>query len=234
MSPSTPPQTPPPLVVITDRAAAARAGHTVVDAVRAALDGGAPTILLRDNQRLIAERRELGEAIAPFVRASRARLWVTADVALARDLDADGLHLPGDVERPSDWAGPVSRSVHDRAELERARRDGAVHAYVAPVARTMSKPGYGPALGMTGVRRLVESAAGLPLLALGGVDLDNLAAWRTAGAAGIAVMGGVMGVVDPEHAVRELLAAWHDTQRGAVTVPRPPNTIPNPRATEYR
>lgn len=227
MSPSTSPAgmpAPPTLVVVTDRAIAAAAGHTVVDAVRAALDGGAPAILLRDKQRPTTDRRELGEAIAPLVRAAGARLWVTADVALARDLGADGVHLPGDLERPPDWAGPVSRSVHGSAELERARREGAAHAYVAPVAPTTSKPGYGPALGVSGVRRLVDEAAGLPLLALGGVGPDDLAVWRAAGAAGVAVMGGVMGAADPAEAVRRLLDAWRTAERGPGAVTSHPAT----------
>lgn len=221
-------------MVVTDRAAAATAGHTVPEVVRAALEGGAPAILLRDKDRPIADRRRLGEAIAPLVRAAGAELWVTADLALAGDLDADGLHLPGDLARPSGWDAPISRSVHDHAELHRARREAAAHAYVAPVALTVSKPGYGPALGASGLRRLIADAAGLPLLALGGVGPDDVATWRAAGAAGIAVMSGVMGAGDPADAVRGLLRAWQDAER------RPGATLPNPnpnpadRSSEHR
>ena len=219
-------QAPPWLVVVTDRAAAAAAGHTVPEAVHAALEGGAPAILLRDKARPIAERRALGETIAPSVRAAGAELWITADLALAGDLEADGLHLPADVARPAGWDAPISRSVHDHAELRRARREGAAHAYVAPVALTTSKPGHGPALGPDGLRRLVADAADLPLLALGGVGPDNVPTWRTAGAAGIAVMGGVMGAADPADAVRDLRRAWQDADRrpGAT----PPDQNPNP------
>jgi thiamine-phosphate pyrophosphorylase len=215
-------------VVVTDREAAATAGHTVVDAVRAALEGGAPAILLRDKDRPIADRRRLGEAIAPLVRTAGAQLWVTADLALAGDLDADGLHLPGDIARPPGWDAAISRSVHDRGQLERARREGAAHAYAAPVALTTSKPGYGPALGVSGLRRLVADAAGLPLLALGGVGPDNVPAWRAAGAAGIAVMGGVIGAADPADAVRGLLSAWQDAEQRPGTTPPPPPPNPGP------
>ena len=228
MNAPAPRPSPPRLVVVTDRVAAAAAGNTVREVVRAALEGGAPAILLRDKSRPDGDRRELGEAIAPLVRAAGAQLWVTADHWLADELDADGLHLPGDVDRPSAWTGPISRSVHRPAELHRARREGAAHAYVSPVASTTSKPGYGPALGASGVRRLVDDAAGLPLLALGGVTPENLTAWRAAGAAGVAVMGRVMGATDAADAVRSLLTAWQDAKRSGADEDVPtPEAIPN-------
>ena len=74
---------------------------------------------------------------------------------------------------------------------------------------TSSKPGYGPPLGFDGLRALTRVAAPLPVYALGGLDASRAAACRAAGAAGVAVMGALMGAADPAAEVAGLLAAWH-------------------------
>ncbi|HKW54193.1 MAG TPA: thiamine phosphate synthase, partial [Stellaceae bacterium] len=55
--------------------------------------------------------------------------------------------------------------------------------------------GYGPALGVTRFAA-AAAAARLPVIALGGVDATNIASCIDAGAAGVAVMGGVMAAAD--------------------------------------
>ncbi len=198
----------PRLVVITDRLAAARAGRPVRDVVAAALDGGAPAVLLRDKDLAVPERRELGEQLRALTAEAGARLLVASDVALARHLDADGVHLAASDPPCAEPMELIGRSCHDDAEVVAARDEGVTYAFGSPVAATPSKPGHGPALGVEGLRRLVGAADGLPLLALGGVTPSNAGTWREAGAHGIAVMGTVMTADDPAATVRDLLAAW--------------------------
>ncbi len=207
----------PTLLVVTDRHAAARGGRSVPEAVDRAIAGGAPAILLRDKDLPIDERRALGEQLRPMVTAAGARLLVSGDVALARALDADGVHLAADDPPCPESVGIVGRSCHDRDEVAAARSEAVAYASVSPVAATASKPGHGPALGVVGLEELVRVADGLPLLALGGVTPANVAAWRHAGAHGIAVMGGIMAAPDPAGSVRALLTAW-DNAGGADTV----------------
>ncbi len=199
---------PPTLVVITDRHAAARAGRCVPQVVAAALDAGAPAILLRDKDLPAAARRSLGAELASLVDDAGARLLVSSDVRLARELGAAGVHLAADDPPCPAPVGLLGRSCHDRDEVAAARAEGASYAFVSPVAASGSKPGYGPVLGPAGVRELVDAAGDLPLLALGGVTPVNAARWREAGVHGLAVMGGVMGAVDPMAMVRTLLDTW--------------------------
>jgi thiamine-phosphate pyrophosphorylase len=78
---------------------------------------------------------------------------------------------------------------------------------ISPVAATQTKPGYGPALGVDGVRAAVEAAGFMPVFALGGVTVDNARSFVEAGASGVAVMGAVLRAADPYLVVRQLLAA---------------------------
>jgi thiamine-phosphate pyrophosphorylase len=100
----------------------------------------------------------------------------------------------------------VGRSCHSVAELVEAQRRGAAYATLSPVFATPSKPGYGPALGLEGLAAACAAVPGLPVVALGGVGPGRAAACRSAGAAGVAVMGEVMRSPDPAAVVRRLLA----------------------------
>ncbi|HSV38941.1 MAG TPA: thiamine phosphate synthase [Nocardioidaceae bacterium] len=84
---------------------------------------------------------------------------------------------------------------------------GSSFVTISPVAPTLTKPGYGPALGVAGVRAAVEVAEGMPVYALGGVDVDNAHSFLEAGAYGVAVMGSVLRAEDPNRVVRLLVEA---------------------------
>ena len=80
------------------------------------------------------------------------------------------------------------------------------YAVLGPVHETASKPGYGPALGVGGVR-LIASATSVPVIAIGGITPERIADVMSAGAAGVAVMGSVMRSPVPGAEVTALLAA---------------------------
>lgn len=218
------------LVVITDRHVAAFAGHDLVDVVAAAVDAGAPAVLLRDKDLPAADRLELGRRLQPLVRRAGAQLLVASDAALAERLDADGVHLGASDPPCRDAAGLlVGRSCHHETEVASAREEGATYAFVSPVAASPSKPGYGPPIGAGGVRRLTAAAGPMPVLALGGVTPANAPAWRAAGAHGVAVMGGVLGAADPSAAVRALLdalAVEDPVPAGPTSAPTDPPEVP--------
>jgi len=93
---------------------------------------------------------------------------------------------------------------HSVAEVSASA--GARFVTISPVAPTPTKPGYGPALGIDGVRAAAAAARGMPVFALGGVTPDNAADFLDAGADGIAVMGPVLRAADPAAVVAAYLA----------------------------
>jgi thiamine-phosphate pyrophosphorylase len=96
----------------------------------------------------------------------------------------------------------IGLSVHSADEAARADPT-ADYVTLSPIFGSISKPGYGPALGVQG---LVDAAAHarVPIVALGGVSADNLGPCLAAGAAAVAVMGAVMAAADPEAATAAL------------------------------
>jgi thiamine-phosphate pyrophosphorylase len=195
----------PRLLLLTDRRRSEAAGRGLVDTVAAAVEAGVRAVLLREKDLDAQPRRRLATELAGVLAPTGAALFVAGDAALASAVGAAGVHLAASDPPVTQGGLVVGRSCHDENEVRAAVAEGVDYVTVSPVAATASKPGYGPALGHDGLRRLVAPAAGVPVLALGGVTARDVPAWCAAGAHGVAVMGAVMGAADPAATVRELL-----------------------------
>ena len=180
------------LLVLTDRTLVST-GRSLVDVVRAAVEGGATHVVLREKDLPRSRRAALAGELRGFVPV----LLIASDPSIA----ADGVHLAATDPWPSDRPDVVGRSCHSPAELARAAAEGCDYATLSPIFESPSKPGYGPALTVDAL-----PAAPLPVYALGGVDPTNARSCIEAGAAGVAVMGYVMRADDPAVAVKELLS----------------------------
>lgn len=198
-----------PLMVLTDRRAS-RLG--LVATVAAAVDGGARAVVLRERDLDRGSRQELAVALRKVLAPVGGILLLAgADVEMARAVGAAGIHLAS----ADPWLGDhprliVGRSCHNRSEVQAAADEGADYATVSPVLATASKPGYGPALGIDGLRALV-AATDLPLVALGGVTEESAVDCLAAGAVAVAVMGAVMASADPSATSARLVAVLSDT-----------------------
>ena len=143
-------------------------------------------------------------------------LIVNGDLDAALACGADGIHLPSD--EPWLEVGPRARdrglllgvSTHGRSELRTASEAGAHYALFGPVFDTPAKRRFGPAQGLDRLRR--AASAGLPVLAVGGVDAGKAASIAHAGAHGLAA---IRAFADPREAAR-LEAAWTEA---AGTIP---------------
>lgn len=118
-------------------------------------------------------------------RSGRRRVAATRDVLVVREEDLTKCHAPAEVA---------------------ALRGRASYVTLSPVAPTSSKPGYGPALGVVGVREAAALAPGRRFFALGGVTPANARAFLDAGAHGVAVMGPVLRAEDPAAVIDSYLA----------------------------
>ncbi|KQP62401.1 thiamine monophosphate synthase [Methylobacterium sp. Leaf111] len=202
------------LLVVTDRSAT-DVPEVAVRNLRATLErllrAGARWVWFRERDLAPDARRALARDIARLVQAEGGSLTIGADVALAAELGADGVHLPGGTTsaeiaeaRRRLSGGRIGVSAHTLEEIAVAARSGADYATLSPIFPTQSKPGYGPALGAAAL----ETAAGfgIPVIALGGITVDSVDACRAAGAAGVAVMGALMHGADPVAEARAYLA----------------------------
>jgi thiamine-phosphate pyrophosphorylase len=204
----------PPLLLVTDRRQAAR---PLAEIVEAALAAGCRWISVREKDLPESEQFALAESLVPLVRRFSGRLTLHGTIPCNEPATAlfDGIHLPdgADVSLARDWQSKgkfVGRSIHAAAQASAA---SAIDYLIAgPVHETASKPGHGPVLGPEGLRAFTRVTA-LPVLAIGGVNARNIGALMQAGAAGVAVMGGVMRSPDPESETRALIGALSAARR---------------------
>jgi thiamine-phosphate pyrophosphorylase len=169
--------------------------------VRAALEGGAATVQYRNKTAPAALRREQTNALVALCRTYSAPLVVNDDLDLALSAGADGVHLGGD---DGDLAAARGRlgherllgaSCYDRLELAvAAAQQGADYIAFGSVFPSPTKPdAVRAALALFGAAR---RTIGLPLVAIGGITVENAAAVIDAGADAIAVISALFDAPD--------------------------------------
>ena len=197
----------PPLLVISDRRQALRPLEEIAEA---AFAGGCRWFSLREKDLPSAERRALLGALMVLGRRNGATVTVHEDIDAAVAAGADGVHLPsGGSPKAARSRLPgalIGASAHSAEEASALLRAGADYVTVSPVFLTESKPGYGPALGLDDLARIVTQASG-PVIALGGISAETAPLCLAGGAQGVAVMGEVMRAADPRAAVEAILRA---------------------------
>lgn len=135
---------------------------------------------------------ELTTRVAALTRGSATRLLVNDRADIARAAGADGVHLtgtslPAAIVRATfgnDFL--IGVSTHSLSEASVARDGGADFAVFGPVFATAAKRIYGEPVGLGKLAETAGELAPFPVLALGGVTLDNAADCLRAGAAGAA------------------------------------------------
>lgn len=197
----------PPLLLVTDRRQSRRPLGNIV---AVALAAGCRWISLREKDLPPDEQILLARALLPLAHDKGAKLLLHGEAKLAHHAGVDGVHLPSgsDVAAARSLIGRdkiLGVSIHtvtEAAALDPTRVD---YALAGPAFETLSKPGYGPEIGRKGLGEITRTA-GVPVLAIGGVNVARVADLIAAGAAGVAVMGGVMRATDPGQEVGVLIA----------------------------
>lgn len=170
--------------------------------VDAALAGGVRLVQYRNKRAAPALRLEQARALKALC-ASRAALIVNDDVDIALAVDADGVHLgadDGSVAAARDRLGKdklIGVSCYGSIErAHEAQRAGADHIAFGSFFASPTKPG-----AVRAPVTLLERAkreTGLPVVAIGGITLDNGGALIRAGADALAVISALFGAADIE------------------------------------
>jgi thiamine-phosphate pyrophosphorylase len=123
---------------------------------------------------------ELLRELAPLCRAAGTQLFANDRPDLALLSGADGVHVGqddvplADVRRLAPGLC-VGVSTHELTELERALAERPDYVAFGPIFTTRSKPDHEPVVGLAGLARAYDlaRAANVPLVAIGGIDLER-------------------------------------------------------------
>jgi thiamine-phosphate pyrophosphorylase len=180
-----------------------RAGWTSIDLARAFLDGGATLIQLRAKQLSSAVFLDLADEAVRLAHTYHANVIVNdrADIALMSG--AAGVHVGQDDLPPSaarrllGEGALVGFSTHSVAQVERARREPISYVAVGPVFGTRSKDTGYAAVGLELVGRAAQLIGPLPIVAIGGITLENAWSVIEGGATSVAVISDLLVGNDP-------------------------------------
>jgi thiamine-phosphate pyrophosphorylase len=167
------------------------------ESIRLAIAAGAGWIQIREKDLEARPLVELARFAVAETRATSARVLVNDRLDVALAANAAGVHL-GEKSLPLEavieWRRSAGRmdflvgvSCHSLESARAAERGGADYIFFGPVFATPSKAAFG---APQGIERLCEvcAAVEIPVLAIGGVNLENARACVAAGAAGIAAI----------------------------------------------
>lgn len=136
---------------------------------------------------------ELCVAARELTAGTETRLLVNDRADIARAAEADGVHLttrslaPSVIRKLFGRDFLIGASTHSINEIDFVTREGADFCVFGPVFETESKMAYGPPVGLAQLQ-LAASSTDIPLLALGGIRLENAGDCFRTGASGVAAI----------------------------------------------
>jgi len=195
------------LYLVTDRGLAG--GRSNFEVVKAAVEGGATVVQLREKDCSTREFVQQALAIKDFLRNRRIPLIINDRLDVAQAVRADGVHL-GQTDMPLEMAKEIlgdsmiiGISAESLEDAIAAERGGADYLGVSPIYATPTKTDTAPPLGLAGLRE-IRKAVRLPLVGIGGLNRQNCAEVIRSGADGVAVVSAIVAADDPEAAARVL------------------------------
>jgi len=186
-------------------------GRSIADCVADALAGGATCVQLREKQGCTPKAADTARALRGLCRQAGVPFIVNDYVGLAREVDADGVHV-GQEDMACEGArrllGPgkiVGVSVGTCEEALAAQAAGADYLGAGAVFPTPTKP-ESVALGIEALKAIC-SAVSIPVVAVGGMGLETIPQLAGTGVSGIAVVSAIFAQDDIIGATKGLYKA---------------------------
>ncbi|HYK22044.1 MAG TPA: thiamine phosphate synthase [Pyrinomonadaceae bacterium] len=166
----------------------------ILQLLRAAVAAEVPLFQIREKALHARVLYELTARAAEITRGSKTRLLVNDRSDIARAAGADGVQLTAESLPPSvvrQIYGPeflIGVSTHSFETALAASKSGADFVVFGPVFETESKRAYGAPQGLQKLRVVADELRGFPVIAIGGITIENAASCFAAGASGIAAI----------------------------------------------
>ncbi len=179
----------------------------------AAVNGGARMLQLRDKMRDKGESLPLAMALQDLCQRNGALLIINDHADVAAAVGSGGLHV-GQTDLPVARARQIlapnqvlGRSNREFGQLVESKEMGADHVAFGAIYATTSKGVARNPQGPERVREAKDLAGETPLVAIGGINLSNVAPVVEAGADAICVTAAVGSAEEPEAAAAAMTAA---------------------------
>ena len=194
-------------VIIDTRLVCGDIGKTAEDVIA----GGADFLQLRAKDLSTREFIEAGTRLSRICKRNQIPFIVNDRVDIALALDSDGVHL-GQDDMPVSAARKIypqgkliGLSVHSLEEAAKAKEEKPDYIGVGPVFFTRTKVSAIPPVGTDFIRK-IKSGINLPLVAIGGINAENMEEVIAAGADAVAVCSAILSADDIKAATERLVS----------------------------
>jgi thiamine-phosphate pyrophosphorylase len=181
----------------------------LVDIISQAIDGGVETVQLREKDLSSVELYVLASEIREITMEKGANLIINDRVDIALAVDADGVHLGwkslgiGLVRKMIGHDKLIGFSAHNLQEAKKAEDSGADYVTISPIFDTVYKDYFVEPLGTEKIGKIKEEID-IPVIALGGINENNVNGVLENGAYGIAVISAILQSEDPRQSANRL------------------------------
>lgn len=180
---------------------------TIAEEVKMVIEGGCRWVQLRLKDLTDDEVRPIAEEIIPLCKESETILVLDDRVELANAIRVHGVHL-GKQDMPvaeaREMLGPhaiIGATANTIDDILALRGIDVDYVGLGPFRFTETKKRLSPVLGLDGYRSIITAKrnAGieLPVVAIGGITLDDVPAIMATGVDGLAVSGSIITAPDP-------------------------------------
>lgn len=194
--------------------------YDYLDSIAMALEGGCRWVQLRMKDATEEEILPVALEAQKLCKAQNATFIIDDHVELVKRIGADGVHL-GKMDMPVAEARQILGDSFIIGGTSNTFEDIAMHAaasadYIGcgPFRFTTTKKNLSPVLGLEGYQTLVAKmkaqGLSLPIVAIGGINAEDIPAIMRTGVSGIALSGTVLRAENPVSEMRKLMALMED------------------------
>lgn len=198
------------VMYITDH----REGYTIADQVEEVCRGGVRWVQLRMKNASDEEMLAEGWKVKEICRRYNAVFVINDRVHVARQLDADGVHLglsdmdPREARRILGEGKIIGATCNTCEDLALRNSQKVDYVGVGPFRFTTTKKNLSPMLGLEGYQRILSFCAEhhihIPMFAIGGITEEDLPSLFAVGITGIALSGTILKAASPQEAARRI------------------------------
>jgi thiamine-phosphate pyrophosphorylase len=186
-----------------------------IEGIQKACDAGVKWVQLRIKDKTSNEVFSTAKQARDICDAFNAKLTINDMPKVAKQVSAYGVHLGNedmDIAEARKLIGPASiigGTANTIEDIEKHFQAGADYVGVGPFRFTTTKKKLSPVLGLEGYRNIMkaysEKGISIPVIAIGGIELEDIKDIMSTGVYGIAVSGLIANSNNAKETVKEIL-----------------------------
>lgn len=197
--------------------------YSYQDAARMALEGGCRWIQLRMKDIPVTDIEPVAREVQMLCRSYKATFIIDDHVELVKKVHADGVHLGkkdmpiADARRILGADYIIGGTANTFEDVRMHYEAGADYIGCGPFRYTTTKKNLSPILGLEGykniVRQMHKADIHLPVVAIGGITVDDIPMIMQTGISGIALSGTVLRAKNPADEMKKILILAEKTNQ---------------------